>query len=175
LYGTGVDLEYHQPLYRYITAVARLQAGYSGGSSRVLYNLGGVDNNLTIRTDSNVHFQQEAPYAFQTLITPLRGYLQNSIYGNEYALTNLDVYFPLFESLIPVETPLSFVNNLQPGLFMDYAYAKETWRADTNGVTKWSYGISARSTLAGYPVRVDVAWPGSFDKKPVWYLSLSLR
>ena len=130
---------------------------------------------MTGRVDSTVHFAQEAPYAFQTLITPLRGHLQNTVYGDQYLLYNTDVYFPLFQSLIPVETPLSFINNLQPGLFADIAFAKEGWVKSVKGKSVWSYGLSVRSTLAGYPIRFDMAWPGTFGKKPVWYLSLSLK
>lgn len=172
--AAGTDMGYALPLYRFITLSGRMQAGYSGGNY-LLYNMGGVDNNLTIRKDSSVHFQQDAPYAFQTLIAPLRGYVQNSLYGNQYALINTDVYFPVFETLIPLETPLSFINHLQPGLFADLAYGKETWKAAGQGKWLSSFGFSARSVLAGYPLRVDLAWPGSFDQKPVWYLSLSLR
>ncbi|WP_316787825.1 hypothetical protein [Pedobacter frigoris] len=172
LAGLSMKAAYHLPVYRYITLVAQLQAGYSGGDHRVLYNLGGVDNNITPRVDSNVHFPQAAPYAFQTLVTPLRGYFQNSIYGSSYALLNLDVYFPLFQTLIPIETPLSAINNLQPGLFTDVAKAgghalystkEKGWQA--------AYGLSARTTLAGYPLRFDMGWPGA-GGKPVWYLSL---
>jgi len=173
LTGNTLQLAYHQPLYKYITLVTKLQAGYSGGDAKVLYNLGGVDNNLSPRVDSNVHFAQDAPYAFTTLVTPFRGYFQNSLYGNEYALLNIDVYFPVFQTLIPTETPLSSINNLQLGLFTNVTTAKETWRepAISNGI-KSAYGFSARTVLAGYPLRFDMAWPGE-GGKPVWYLSLS--
>lgn len=174
--GTTMKLEFHQPIYKYITVVAQAQAGYSAGQSKVLYNLGQVDNTVTPRIDSNVHFVQNAPYAFQTLATPLRGHLQNQIYGDRFMLLSTDIYFPLFQTLIPIETPLQFVNLLQLGLFSDVATAKEAWNetAPLKGWL-WSYGISARSTLASYPIRFDIAWPGTFDKKPVWYLSLSLK
>ena len=48
--------EYHQPLYKYITLVTRAQVGQSGGESYMLYNIAGMDNNVTIKVDSNVHF-----------------------------------------------------------------------------------------------------------------------
>ena len=85
----------------------------------------------------------------------------------------MDVYFLVFQSLVPIETPLSSINNLQLDLFTDIATTKETWRkpAISNGI-KSAYGFSARTTLAGYPLRFDMAWPGE-DRKPVWYLSLS--
>lgn len=173
--GTTLNLSFHQPLYKYITLVTQLHTGYSGGDQKVLYNLGGTDNNVTPRVDTTVHFKQTAPYAFQTLVTPFRGYYQNSLYGNEYLLFNADIYFPIFQTLIPIETALPSINNLQLGIFTDAATAKETWQSNpNNGKWKQSYGLSARTSLAGYPIRVDVAWPG-FSKQAVLYFSLSLK
>lgn len=172
-YAVAVKGEYHQPLYKYITLVTRAQVGHSGGESYMLYNIAGMDNNVTVKVDSNVHFAQTAPYAFQSLITPFRGHRQNTLYGNQYAVFNADLYFPLFQTLILVETPLSFINLLQLGVFSDVATAKESWqKPQVNANWLWSYGLSARSKLAGYSLRMDVAWPGTFNKKPLWYFSL---
>lgn len=137
--------------------------------------MGGVDNNVTVRIDSSILFPQSAPYSFQKLITPFRGYLQNTITGNQYALLNMDVYFPIFETLYPLETPLSSINHLQLGLFTDIGATRTTWQKPvTTSGWKCSYGLSARTKLAGYPIRVDLAWPGTFNQKPVWYFSLKL-
>jgi hypothetical protein len=152
--------------------VARLQAGYSGGENKILYLPGGLDNNLTSHVDSNIHFPQDAPYAFTSLVTPLRGYYQNKIYGNEYALMNIDIYFPVFQTLIPIETPLPSINNLQIGLFMDWVTAMESWKKQAKSATEYSLGFNARTSLAGYPLRFDMAWPGN-GGKPVWYLSIA--
>ena len=176
LYGITGKVQYHQPIYRYITLVAKLQAGHSGGASHLLYNVAGVDNNVNVKVDSNVHFSQTAPYAFQALVTPFRGYRQNTLFGNQYAVWNTDLYFPIFQTLIPIETPLSVVNSLQLGLFSDLGTAKETWqKPQVKNGWSWSYGMSARSKLAGYPIRVDVAWPGTFSKSPLWYFSLTAQ
>jgi len=176
VFGSVLNVAYHQPLYKYITLVTQLHTGYSGGQQKLLYNLGGVDNNVTPHVDSSVHFGQNAPYAFQTLVTPFRGYYQNSLYGNEYLLLNADLYFALFKTLIPIETPLPAINDLQLGMFTDAATANETWNNTYNANTnKWllSYGLTARTSLAGYPLRVDVAWPSN-GKQPVWYFSLKM-
>jgi len=55
--------------------------------------------------------------------------------------------------------------------------AKETWNDinPNNSRVKWSYGLSMRSSLAGYPLRLEVAWPGTFSKQPVWYFSINLE
>lgn len=175
VFGLTTSVEWHKPLYKYITLVAQLHAGNSGGDEKILYNLGGTNNNVTPQQDTSVHFAQTAPYAFQTLVTPFRGRLQNSLYGNQYALLNLDVYFPIFQTLIPLQTPLPFINNLQLGMLCDMAAAKETWHIPSaKGNSSVSYGISMKSSLAGYPLRIDLAWPGTFSRKPVWYFSLSL-
>ncbi|XHR94238.1 hypothetical protein ACFJIV_28790 [Mucilaginibacter sp. UC70_90] len=174
LYGTQLRLAWHQPLVKDINVVIQAQGGYSGGDSRILYNFGGVDNNLVTRIDTTVKFSQKAPYAFQSLITPFRGYAQNSIYGSRFGLLNVDVYFPLFRSLVPLHTGFSALNNLQLGLFTDIAATSGTTGLPPVKSTLNSYGCSARTLLAGYPLRLDVAWPGDFGKKPVWYLSLKL-
>lgn len=175
LYGLQLMLAWHQPLVKDISFVLKGQAGYSGGRSRILYNFGGLDNNLVPRTDTSVTFVQEAPYAFQTLITPLRGYAQNSLYGGSFGLINADVYFPLFRSLIPLHTGFSALNNLQLGLFADVAATAHTEVLAAVPSRVYAYGVSARSMLAGYPLRFDLAWPGNFNDRPVWYLSLTLK
>jgi hypothetical protein len=174
--GSQMKIEYAQPVYKYITLVLQAKAGYSKGDNYILYNIAGTDNNVVPKVDSNVHFPQTAPYAFQSLVTPFRGYLQNHLYGNEYALFNADVYFPLFQTLIPIETPLNAINQLQLGIFSDAAAAKETWnKAPVNQGWLWSYGLSARTMLANYSIRLDVAWPGTFSKSPVWYFSINIK
>lgn len=175
LYGSKIKMAWHQPLIRDITLVAQVQAGYSGGENKILYNFGGLDNNVVTRVDTSVRFGQDAPYAFQSLVTPFRGYEQNSIYGSSFSLLNLDLYFPLFRSLIPLHTSFTAVNNLQLGLFTDIATTGGTEGLPAVTSPLYAYGFSARTMLAGYPIRFDMAWPGSFDKKPVWYLSLSLK
>ena len=176
LAALSIMAEWDKLVYRYITFVVKGQAGFSAGDKKVLYNLGGVDNNLTPRVDSTVHFSQSGPYAFQTLVTPFRGYLQNSLYGSKYALVNMDLYFPLFQTLIPVETAFPSINNMRLGLFSDIGCAGgESVYASSGKGWRWSYGVSAGSVFAGYPVRFDLAWPGSFSNRPVWYLSLNLR
>jgi len=175
VYGGQFNFSYSQPIIKNITIVARLQAGYSGGQSKILYNFGGMDNNVVTRIDTSVHFGQDAPFAFQTLVTPFRGYEQNSIYGSRYGLLNLDLYFPLFRSLIPLHTSFSSLNNLQIGLFTDIAKTGGATGLPVTSSQLNSFGFSVRTMLAGYPLRFDMAWPGNFNKTPVWYLSLALK
>ena len=177
LYGSVFKFSYHQPLFRDINLVVQGNAGHSGGQSKILYNFGGLDNNIVPGVDTSVRFGQEAPYAFQSLVTPFRGYKQNSLYGSSYALLNIDLYIPLFNMLIPLRTPISALNNLQLGLFTDIAATSRGRDALPPAPTHLqSFGCSARTLLAGYPIRFDVAWPQEgFSAKPVWYLSMNIK
>lgn len=170
-----LEAAYNQPLYRYITLAINGQAGISGGNRKILYNMGGVDNNLSIRKDSTVQFAQDAPYTFQNLVTSLRGYVQNSLYGDRFYLVNADIYFPIFQTIIPIETAYPSINQLQLGLFTDVAGAKESWNQDSVAKSIWSYGFTARTQLAGYPISFQLGYPGTFSQKPIWYVSLSVR
>ncbi len=175
LYGSIIKFSYHQPIYKHITLVVNAHAGHSGGEQKVLYNFGGLDNNIVPRVDTSVQFTQDAPYAFQSLVTPFRGYRQNSIYGSSYGLVNADVYVPLFKELIPLQTSFSMLNALQLGVFADIAATRRTEISlPVSPSYLYSYGLSARTMLAGYGIRFDIAWPEKISKQPVWYLSLIL-
>jgi hypothetical protein len=175
LFGVQVNASVSQPIIKDITLVVRAQGGYSAGQSKILYNFGGLDNNLVTRVDTSVHFIQNAPFAFQTLVTPFRGYEQNSIYGSRYGLLNFDLYFPIFKTLIPLQTGFTSLTNLQIGLFTDIVKTAGATGLPLRSDQLNSFGYSLRTMLAGYPIRFDMAWPGNFNKSPVWYLSLTLK
>lgn len=175
LYGLQMQFSKHQPIWKSINFTSSFKAGYSEGGKKILYNFGGVDNNLVPRIDTSVHLGQDAPYAFQTLVTALRGHEQNSLYGNAYGLINLDLYFPLFAEVISLKTSFSPLKNLQLGMFMDIATVNQPKvKYNIHADSKTAYGFSARTLLASYPIRLDVAWSTSiFSRKPIWYLSLN--
>jgi len=175
LYGLNIQAAGHLPLVKNITLVSGLKAGYSGGGHYIYYNFGGTDNNVVPRVDTTSRMSQGSPYAFQQLTGGLRAYPQNTLGGNAYGMLRNDLYFPLFRTLIPLRTGFSAVKNLQPGLFTDIAFARETWKAGSGWNSRIAFGFSLRTLLAGYPIRFDIGWPGSFNSKPLWYLSLSLE
>lgn len=170
-FGTMLQWKGHLPIYKGINLSTGVQGGYSGGGKYILYNMGGMENNITPLYDTSVHFAQHAPYSFQTLIMPFRGYMQNSLYGRAFGLMNVDVYVPLFAELIPLKTGFSVVRNFQIGLFTDWGTAL---LPNGTGSYKYSFGFSARTLLAGYPIRFDIGWPENFSKIPVWYLSIGI-
>lgn len=173
VYALQLDAQHYLKLPADILVETAFRAGFSRGrNGMVLYNFGGVSGNLAPLRDEDKIFPQDAPYIMQTLVTPFRGYPQNSMYGSAYALLNLDVYVPLFRTLIPVHTGFSFIRNFQLGIWSDAAH---TWRQEQVLAPApdflYSYGLSARTILAGYPIRVDMALG---QGQPVWYLSLDI-
>ncbi len=172
LYSLQASGAWHQPLGAMLHFVSRGQLGYSGGNNYMLFNFGGQDNNLAYLRDTSVRFGQDEPYAFQTLVTPFRGYAQNSLYGHSYALFNADLYGTFFHHL-PV--PFAALKQLQLGVLTDVAAARRLPSASFDAL--WSWGFSARTRLAGYPLRFDIAWPAGAHagEPPVWALSLSLQ
>ncbi|MNU17116.1 hypothetical protein D3C71_52960 [compost metagenome] len=173
-YGISNQFEWHQPLDRAINWVTMLKAGYSGGGEHILYTFGGVDHNVNGKVDSSVLFNQQDPYVFQSLVTQLRGFKQNSLYGNVYGLLNTDVYVQIFDGLFDYKTPYSFINRLQLGAFADVAWAWETWKPDARWQQRHSFGLSAKTILAGYPIRLDLAFPYNFSQQPMLHFSLRL-
>src|SRR5690606_3425628 len=63
-YGITQSLDWFLPLGTAVNWHNHLAAGYSGGQEYILYNFGGMDNNVIIRVDSNAVFEQNAPYLF---------------------------------------------------------------------------------------------------------------
>ena len=173
-YGISNQFEWHQPLHKAVNWVTMVKAGYSGGDEHILYTFGGVDHNVNGRVDSSVLFAQQSPYVFQSLITQLRGFKQNSLYGNVYGLLNTDIYVQLFDGLWDVKTPYSFINKLQLGAFADVAVARETWMPDALWQQRHSFGLSAKTVLAGYPMRLDLAFPYNLSHAPMLHFSLRL-
>ncbi|WP_118951598.1 hypothetical protein [Taibaiella helva] len=90
------------------------------------------------------------------------------------ALLNADPYFPLFHELTPLRTGISMVYNFQLGLFADIAVAGQATGLPAVTRQRYAYGFSTRTLLAGYLIRFDMAWPGSFSKEPVWYFAINL-
>lgn len=173
-YGITQSVDWYLPLNPWLNWRNQLHVGYSGGSEYLLYNFGGMNNNVIVRVDSNAVFEQNAPYLFQQLVTPLRGFQQNTMWGNAYGMINTELFAQVCGGLLPVKTKFQFVNLMQLGVFADRACSKATWDPDAHWQRRNSYGISLKTLLANYPVRVDLAFPYDLGHKPMVHLSLSL-
>jgi hypothetical protein len=206
----GVDFRHYVKIHRNLIWANRFAASTSQGSSRLIYYLGGVDNwtNLTpfkVPTFiplNEIPINTEANYVYQTVATNLRGFSQNIRNGNNFALINTEIRWPIFKYIANYPISNSFLENFQIVGFFDIgtawsgltpwskenAYDKQVIPTDGNGYPITiiidtdreplvaGYGFGIRSQLLGYFIRLDWAW-GIEDNKildRLFYFSLSL-
>jgi len=206
----GVDFRHYIKIHRNLIWANRFAASTSQGSSKLIYYLGGVDNwtNLTpfkVPTFiplNEIPINTEANYVYQTVATNLRGFSQNIRNGNNFALINTEIRWPVIKYIANYPISNSFLENFQLIGFFDVgtawsgltpwskenAYDKQVIPADGNGnpITVIidtereplvaGYGFGIRTQLLGYFIRLDWAW-GIEDNKildRIFYFSLSL-
>ena len=186
-YNLGLDFRYYTPVYRHITFAARLAGAHSGGSSKILYFLGGVDNPLNARY-GNLPTKGDQEYSFMGMATSLRGYDQNARNGNTYAVGNFEMRVPILSTFFSRPPQGSLLKNLQLTAFVDAGSAWSGLLPDAEAYSKnivitqppnpvivqldlpgnsglaLGYGLGLRTTLFGYFFRTDVAW-NIFDHK----------
>jgi hypothetical protein len=206
----GVDFRHYIKIHRNLIWANRFAASTSQGSSKLVYYLGGVDNwtNITpfkVPTFiplSEIPINTEANYAYQAVATNMRGFSQNVRNGNNFALINSEIRWPVIKYIANYPISNSFLENFQIVGFFDIgtawsgltpwskknAYDKQVIPEDGNGnpitiiidtnrePVVAGYGVGVRSQLLGYFVRLDWAW-GIEDSKirdRIFYFSLSL-
>ncbi len=197
-FNTGVDARYYLPIYKDFIWATRFAADFSWGNSKVLYYLGGVDNWLGPKYNNYTPIDRSANYAYQTLAVNLRGYDQNIKNGNNVMLLNTELRLPVFATFINQPITSDLIRNFQITSFLDIGTAwhggfsnlknnsRPAYRNDrvivelkSNNLGPFvgGYGFGARTTIAGYFLRVDTAWPmnnGFFYGKPKWYFALGV-
>ncbi|MBL0198634.1 MAG: hypothetical protein IPP81_00225 [Chitinophagaceae bacterium] len=135
-------------------------------------------------------------YAFESLTVNMRGFIQNVANGNNAVVINSEFRLPVVSTFFNRTINNSFLNNFQIVQFIDLGTA---WNGAYSGIKRpiavygqvplqvkikaggigpfaGGYGFGARSTLLGYFLKYDVAWPMNvfFKGKPVMYFSLGL-
>ncbi len=202
----GADVRHYTRIHRTLILANRFAWSSSQGSSRIIYYLGGVDNWINLNSSktptfipfSEIPIDRTQNYAFQAVGTNMRGFSQNIRNGNNFALFNTELRFPVFKYLANYPLARSFLENFQIVSFFDVGSA---W----SGPTPWSstnaydndviqqgpititidsdrdpivagYGFGIHGTLLGYFMRFDWAW-GLENRQvlpPVFYFSISL-
>lgn len=194
----GADFRHYQKIHRDLIMAFRVAASTSLGSRKLVYYLGGVDNWLFQRVDTEAEISPNQNYRYQALATPMRGFWVNSRNGNSMAVASAEVRWPVFKYLLNKPIKSDFVENFQIVGFADagsawtgpHPYSNEnefnTQVIDSNPITVtiennrepviYGYGFGLRSRLLGYFVRADWSW-GVDDGvvlPRVFYLSLNL-
>ncbi len=193
----AADFRYYQKIHKTLTWANRVAVGHSYGTRRLLYYLGGVDSWIVPRFDQSTQVNQDINWAYQTVVTNMRGFDQNARNGNSYAVLNSEIRWPIFQYLLKKNIRSDFVRNFMLVGFTDIGSAwvginpfddenpqfTETIGQDpvTVRVDYYrnplvvGYGFGLRSTLLGYYLRFDVAWGADSGQKlgPKYYFSLT--
>ncbi|MBN2683159.1 MAG: hypothetical protein JXR58_11670 [Bacteroidales bacterium] len=204
LWVTGADFRHYIKIHRCLIWANRFAGSISGGSSKLVYYLGSVDNwiKLTPKID---YFDTSIPvdstnynYGFQALATNMRGFIQNVRNGTKFALINSELRWPIIKYFANRPINSDFLENLQIVGFFDVGTAwngnspKSKENAYQTQVIRrpnltiiidkelsplvYGYGFGVRTKLLGYFIRADWAW--GIEKRTIldgiFYLSLSL-
>ncbi|MFI5164599.1 MAG: hypothetical protein ACHQHP_05045 [Bacteroidia bacterium] len=196
----GCDIRHYTKIHRDFIWASRLAASTSVGHEKLIYYMGGVDNWLSPRFNYNTPVSTTENYAFQTLATPMRGFIQNIRNGNSFAVLNNELRLPFFRYLLNKPLKSDFLNNFQIIGFGDVgtAWTGKSPYSDNNSLntqtlggypnpvtvivqTKvepivFGYGWGLRSRILGYFIRLDWAhgWQDGKIGPRVFYLSISL-
>lgn len=194
----GTDFRHYEKIHKDLIFAGRLAASTSFGNQKLVYYMGGVDNWLLPRFNQNSVIPTDKGFTYQTIATPMRGFIQNTRFGNSFAVVNAELRWPIFRYFSKYPIQSSFLDNFQIVGFGDVgtAWTGNNPYSDENSFNKtiitqkplvielenqrepivFGYGIGLRSQLFGYFVRFDWAWgvEDGVTQKSIRYLSLSL-
>lgn len=196
----GVDFRHYQKIHRQIIWASRFAASTSFGDQKIVYYLGSQDNAVLPSDifDYSIPVDPRQNYGFQAIATNMRGFLQNIRNGNNFALINNEIRFPVFHYLLNRPIRSDFIRNFQIVGFLDVGSAWDgsdpygndnyfnTEVISGNPVTVVldrqvepivaGFGGGLRSRLFGYFLRADWGWgyEDGIVREPIFYLSLGL-
>lgn len=199
----GLDYRTYIKIHRDIIWANRFSASTSVGSRKLVYYMGAVDDWIVLNGDQfdySQNIDNTQGYYFQTIATPMRGFIQNVRNGNSFALFNSEIRWPIFKYFSQRPLKSDFFKNFQIVGFTDIGTAwtgLDPYSEDNSFNTQVinsggsnvivrlenrnnplisSYGFGLRSKLLGYFIRFDYAWgleDGIFQE-PIGHLTLAL-
>ncbi|MEN8927256.1 MAG: hypothetical protein ABF240_00155, partial [Flavobacteriales bacterium] len=194
----GADIRHYQKIHRELTFAGRFAASTSFGSRKLVYYMGGVDGWFAPKFNEETVIPQDKGFAFQTIATPMRGFIQNTRFGNSFAVLNSELRWPIFRYFSEYPIQSNFLASFQIVGFGDVGTA---WTGanpysvensfNTRKVSQkpliitlqnqrepiiFGYGFGLRAELFGYFIRYDWAWgvEDGVGSGRVNYFSLSL-
>ncbi len=189
--NNGIDARFYQKLHRQIYLAVRFSGAISAGTQTTAYYLGGVENWI-LRARSTGNFNYEIPtlsgneYAFQTIVSPARGFFRNSRGGNKYMLLNTEVRVPVFAYLFQKPISSEFFKSVMLVGFIDVGTAwvgsspyslenpfntkiVQSSQYTVTVVTQrdpflYAFGFGARARILGHYIKMDHGY-GLIEKK----------
>ncbi|UKN01872.1 hypothetical protein K6119_19295 [Paracrocinitomix mangrovi] len=199
-FNLGFDFRHYTRIKRNFIWVNRFAGATSLGDRKLLYYLGGVDNWVLRRNpdfDHSITVDPNQNFGFQTIATPMRGFIQNKRNGNSFALFNSELRLPVFTFFSSYPIKSDIIRHFQLVTFGDigvawtgpHPFSPENYFNTQVIVDKpvtinvenlrepiiGGFGFGARTKIWGYFIRFDLAW-GVEDfeiQKPLPYLSLT--
>lgn len=204
MFVVGADFRHYIKIHRELIWANRFAASSSFGPTKLIYYLGGVDNWLGFLFNREGMFDKSVPvnpkqfYGFQAIATNMRGFIQNVRNGNNFALINSEIRWPMVRYFAGHPLKSNFLNSLQIVGFGDIgtawagphpwsgqnAYDSETIVSGPITIVVDSnrdpivggFGAGLRAKIFGYFVRADMAWgiENRYLLPKIFYLSFSL-
>ncbi|MBL7822472.1 MAG: hypothetical protein JNK69_03610 [Saprospiraceae bacterium] len=194
----GLDARYHLPILRHSVFANRFYLNASFGQQRLLNHLGGTENWLIPKYSTESVSITDQEFAFSQQVTEVRGHPIGARKGSSAAVFSTELRVPFFQYILNQNWKNSFLRNLQficftdvglswNGLIPNIKEAEEfKIRAQNPAVIVdviykrdpviSGMGMGLRSSLFGYFLRFDYAWP--VDRygfsNPLPHLSLGL-
>ncbi|WP_070138244.1 TolB-like translocation protein [Crocinitomix algicola] len=199
-FNLGMDLRHYTRIKRNFIWVNRLAGATSLGGRKLLYYMGAVDS-WVLRPntdfDNSIQVDPSQNYAFQTIATPMRGFIQNARNGNSFVVFNSELRLPIISYFSSYPIKSEFLRHFQIVGFTDvgtawtgpHPFSPENYfntqiindKPVTINVQNLrepiigGLGFGLRSKIWGYFVRLDVAWgiENLEFQKPQPYISLT--
>ena len=175
----GLDFRHYTHIYRNLTVALRGAGSTSFGDRKILNVLGGVDSELLAK-QGDAEIAQDQGYYYLSQSSPMRGFFQNSRNGNNFAVINSEVRWPVFTFFSKKPLNSEFTKTFMFTLFSDIGSAWNGFNpySEENQFNQvvsagnpvlvsvennrepvvWSYGFGARAKILGYFVRADYGW-----------------
>ncbi len=182
LFIVGLDLRHHIPILKFSSFSNRFYINSSFGTQRLLNHLGGTENWLLFRK-----YNYEQPpdlannYSFSQLVTEVRGHPISSRKGSSAMVYTSELRIPFFHYILHQNWKNSFLRNMQFIPFFDLGLSWQGAIPDFKQIEKFSYsaenpavkinivynrnpfiagaGLGLRTSIFGYFIRFDYAWP----------------
>ncbi len=187
MYTYGADFRHYLNIYKSLIWANRLAGGSSLGPQRLMFYMGGVDSWASPKFNSDLapsKLNNVDEYAFQTLATNMRGFVQNGRNGTSFMALNSELRWPVMKFLFSTPFSSDFLNNFQAIGFADVgtAWSGSNPFSKSNSLNEQTiliggeartgeillrtnkepiiggYGFGLRSTVMGYFIRADWAW-----------------
>jgi len=202
LFVTGLDARNYIPIHRDLIWANRIAGSSSFGPNKLVYYMGSVDDWIVLgnreRFDRSTEISPTQGYRFQTIATNMRGFVQNARNGNNFAVLNSELRWPVIRYFTNKPIKSEFLSSFQLIGFGDFgtAWTGVSPYSEENTFNKitvtnasvtviyenqtdpliGSLGWGLRAKIWGYFVRFDYAWgiENGLFLDPITHLSLGL-